>query len=113
MEAGQPGLAYRTSIVIGVAYGGRPAVASTRQIEVIVTGVHTESQAQKMQDAIRRLSGVRQVGQDECNEGELYLDVEADSLTADRLAAQLEKALPGISVTETSKMAMRAEWNPG
>jgi len=83
---------------------------STRQIEVIVVGVRTASQAQKLQDAIRCLSGVRQVEQDEFSEGDLYLDVEADSLTANGLAAQLEKALPGLSVTETSKMAIRAEW---
>jgi hypothetical protein len=86
---------------------------STREIEVIVTGIRTASQAEKIQDAVRRLSGVRRVEQDEFSEGELYLDVEADSLTANRLAAQLEKALVGISVTETSKMVIRAEWNPG
>ena len=84
---------------------------STRQIEVIVVGVHTASEAQKIQDAVRRLSGVRQVERDEFSEGELYLDVEADSLTANRLAAQLEKALPGLCVTETSKMVIRACWN--
>jgi hypothetical protein len=84
---------------------------STRQIEVIVLGVQTASQAQKIEDAVRRLSGVRQVEQDEFSEGELYLDVEADSLTANRLAAQLENALPDLSVTETSKMVIRAYWN--
>jgi hypothetical protein len=85
--------------------------ASTRQIEVVITGVHNASQARQMQEAIKRLSGVRRVEQDELSDGELYLDAEADALTADGLASALEKAIPGLAVGEASKLMIRAVWH--